>query len=137
MTIEYHINQPITIDEFILVLQNSGLAERRPVHDRECIAGMLEHANLLVTARIDGKLVGVARSLTDFHYACYLSDLAVDKAVQAQGIGIELQRLTQAQLGPRGKLILLAAPQAVGYYPKIGYASHPSCWIIGKDQKIG
>ena len=137
MNIEFHVNETVTTAEFISVLERSGLAERRPIHDRDCIAGMLANCNLLVTARVAGVLVGVARSLTDFHYACYLSDLAVDKSYQAKGIGIELQRKTQAQLGPQCKLILIAAPKANTYYPKIGYTNNPNCWLVGRDQKIG
>ena len=75
-------------------------------------------------------LVGVARSVTDFHYCCYLSDLAVDQAVQDKGIGRELIRHTREQLGPRCKLILLSAPAAVGYYPHIGFTQHNSAWIL-------
>jgi hypothetical protein len=137
MNIEYHVNEAVTVDEFIDVLNRSGLSERRPVQDRACMSGMLDNCNLMVTARTNGVLIGVARSVTDFHYACYLSDLAVDKSYQAIGIGIELQRLTQAQLGPHCRLILIAAPQAYAYYPKIGYANNPNCWVVTKDQKIG
>ena len=137
MNIDYHINEVVMVDEFIDVLHKSGLAERRPVHDRQCMSGMLDNCNLIVSARISGVLVGVARSVTDFHYACYLSDLAVDKSYQAIGIGIELQRLTQAQLGPHCRLIVIAAPKAHEYYPKIGYANNPNCWVVTKDQKIG
>ena len=74
-------------------------------------------------------LVGVARSVTDFAYCCYLSDLAVCADYQRQGIGLELQRRTLAMLGPRCKLILLAAPAAAGYYPHIGFERHESCWV--------
>ena len=137
MKIEYKINEVVSVDEFIDVLERSGLSERRPVHDRVCMAGMLENCDLLVTARVDGLLVGVSRSLTDFHYACYLSDLAVDKRFQGKGVGIELQRRTQNELGPHCKLILIAAPKANNYYPKIGYTNRPNCWVVSKDQKIG
>jgi predicted N-acetyltransferase YhbS len=137
MKIAYYINEPITSDEFIDVLEKSGLAERRPVSDMECIKGMIENSNLIISARFEGVLVGVARSVTDFHYACYLSDLAVDMRYQARGIGIELQRLTQSQLGPHCKLILLSAPKAAGYYPKIGYTNNPNCWVVTKNNKIG
>lgn len=137
MKIEYRVNEAVTVDEFIQVLNRSELGERRPVHDRECISGMLNNCNLIVTARSGGGLVGVARSVTDFHYACYLSDLAVDKEYQGLGIGIELQRLTQAKLGQHCKLILIAAPKANEYYPKIGYVNNKNCWLVGKNQKIG
>jgi GNAT superfamily N-acetyltransferase len=128
--IEYEVNRPVTVEEYIDVLNRSTLGRRRPVDDRACIAGMLRNANLLVTARLAGKLVGVARSVTDFTYCCYLSDLAVDEALQKQGIGRELIRRTRAELGPRCTLILLAAPAAVDYYPRLNFEHHPQAWVL-------
>ena len=104
-------------------------------------AGMAANGNLCVTCWDGETLVGVARSVTDFHYCCYLSDLAVDASCQRQGIGKELIRLTQERLGPRCKLILLSAPDASSYYPHLGFCRHeydqPSllpvrlfCWLI-------
>ena len=80
--------------------------------------------------------MGVARSVTDFAYCCYLSDLAVDEAYQHKGIGRELIRLTKSKLGPKANLILLSAPKAVTYYPKIGLEAHPSAWILKPDRNI-
>lgn len=97
---------------------------------------MLEHGNLLCTAWDGDRLVGVARSVTDFAYCCYLSDLAVDAAYQKQGIGRALMRLTQAQLGPSAKLILLAAPAAAAYYPRLGFQAHPSAWVLDADHPL-
>jgi len=134
--IEYAVNEKPSVDEFIDVLSASTLAERRPVEDRACIAGMLENANLMVAARCNNKLVGVARSVTDFHYCCYLSDLAVDLEYQHQGVGKALIRHTQEQLGKRCKLILLSAPSAADYYPKIGFSQHQSAWLLDEGQQI-
>lgn len=97
---------------------------------------MVEHASLMVTAWDGDTLVGVARSLTDFAYCCYLSDLAVDVGYQRQGIGRELLCLTRRQLAPACKLILLAAPAATGYYPKLGFEPHPSAWTIAADRDL-
>lgn len=112
------------------LLTASTLAERRPVDDKECMAGMLQHANLIITAWDGGELVGIARSVTDFHYACYLSDLAVHTSHQRTGIGKALQQLTQQQLGPKCKLILIAAPAAQSYYEHIGFTHNPRCYIL-------
>lgn len=112
------------------MLRRSTLAERRPIGDRTCIEDMLRHANLLCTAWDARTLVGVARSVTDFSYCCYLSDLAVDTAYQHRGLGKELIRLTQSKLGPRCKIVLLAAPKAETYYPKIGFTPHHSAWTL-------
>jgi len=115
MNIRYEHARPVTDAEFVDLLRRSTLAERRPVDDPGAIAAMLAHANLLCTAWDGAKLIGVARSLTDFEYCCYLSDLAVDKDYQKKGIGKELLRLTQSRLGKKAKIILLAAPKAADY----------------------
>lgn len=130
--ITYKVDKIISLEEFIDVLNRSTLGKRRPVDDIECMSSMLENANILITAWDDEKLVGIARSVTDFSYCCYLSDLAVDKEYQNQGIGKEMILQTQKLLGEKCKLILLSAPAAVNYYPKIGFEKHPECWVMDK-----
>ena len=127
--IRYAHDRVLTADEFIDVLRRSTLGARRPLDDRERMEAMLRHAGIVCTAWDGELLVGVARSVTDFSFCCYLSELAVDVAYQKQGIGAELIRATQARLHPLGKVILLAAPGAESYYPKIGMTPHPSAWI--------
>jgi ribosomal protein S18 acetylase RimI-like enzyme len=136
MKITYKINQAITANQFIELLHESTLSERRPVEDIACMKGMLKNANLLVTAWDGEKLVGVARSMTDFHYACYLSDLAVHKTYQRQGIGKQLQIITQSRLGDKCNLILLAAPDANTYYGHIGYENNQRCWVLEPGRNI-
>ena len=136
MEISYSIDASITREQFVALLNASGLGKRRPVDDEQCIEGMLKNSNLMVTAWHKEQLVGIARSVTDFHYACYLSDLAVHKNYQQLGLGKTLQNLTQKQLGPRCKLILLAAPDANSYYEKIGFTSNPRCWVLERDRRI-
>jgi GNAT superfamily N-acetyltransferase len=116
--------------EFIDVLVRSTLAERRPVNRPDVVRKMLEHADLIVTARADELLVGVSRAITDYSYCTYLSDLAVDEAYQGHGIGRELIRRTHEAAGLHTTLILLAAPKARTYYPHIGMEPHDSAWII-------
>ena len=132
--IQYQTSTSITTEQFIDVLRRSTLGERRPIDDYECMEGMVNNSNVLVTAWDGEKLVGVARSMTDFHYACYLSDLAVDRDYQRQGIGKQLQILTQQQLGKHCKLILIAAPAANGYYQQLGYTHMPRCWALSREQ---
>jgi predicted N-acetyltransferase YhbS len=136
MEIQYHSDRNITESEFVDLLRRSTLAERRPVDDAQCIQAMLRHADLLCTAWDGANLVGVARSVTDFEYCCYLSDLAVDQAYQKCGIGRKLVELTKAKLGPRASLILLAAPKAEQYYPRIGFHAHRSAWILPPGKSV-
>lgn len=127
---DLQIEPDLSPDEFIDVLQRSTLAERRPVADRPRIARMLQQADLIVTARAAGQLVGVCRALTDFAFCTYVSDLAVDTAFQRRGIGRQLLSRTHAEAGHCTRLILLAAPAAAAYYPHIGLTQHHSCWMI-------
>lgn len=136
MPIRYSSRQHISAFQFVDLLRRSTLAERRPVDDPACIDAMLKHGNLLCTAWDGELLVGAARSVTDFEYCCYLSDLAVDLSCQHRGIGRELIRLTQSALGPKAKVILLAAPRAEAYYPKLGFQPHRSAWIIPASQPL-
>jgi len=136
VNIEYKINTPVSTKKFIQLLTQSTLAERRPVNNYECIDGMINNSNLIISAWHNKKLVGIARSVTDFHYACYLSDLAVDQQYQRNGIGLKLQSITQKQLGSECKLILIAAPAANAYYKHIGFTQNERCWVLERNQKI-
>ena len=136
MSIVYKINEPISTDQFIALLKSSTLSERRPVDDRACMAGMISNSNLTVSAWDGENLVGISRCMTDFHYACYLSDLAVNETYQKSGIGKELQRLTQHQLGPKCKVILISAPAANSYYEHIGFTNNARCWVLERGSSI-
>lgn len=133
--IEYKIENDLSVDEFREVLINSTLGERRPINEPERLADMLKHGNLIITARNNGKLVGVSRSISDFAFCTYLSDLAVDTTYQHKGIGKELIRQTKLA-SPKAKLILLSAPAAINYYPKIGMAKHDYCFYIDDVNEI-
>ena len=140
--VTYQINSPITPFQFIEVLKKCSLGERRPIDSPFVMKGMLDNANLLVTAWVseaheeavndsesNKTLIGVARCVTDFSYCCYLSDIAVDEAYQNQGIGKSMIKKIEQQLPPSCKIILLSAPQASEYYPKIGFTKHESAWV--------
>jgi predicted N-acetyltransferase YhbS len=130
MMIRYALEPALAAAEFIDVLRRSTLAERRPVDDPAAIEGMLRNADVVVTARDgEGLLVGVSRAITDFSYCTYLSDLAVAGQFQRQGIGRELIRRTHEAAGLQTRLVLLAAPAAESYYPRVGMQPHLSCWI--------
>lgn len=136
MPITLRVGNDLDLDKVIELYRASTLGERRPVDDRSAMAAMLQHANLVVTAWDGDRLVGIARSLTDYAYVAYLADLAVRVENQRQGIGRILIAATRAQLGPRAKIVLLAAPKAVDYYPRIGFIQHPSAWILDAQSPL-
>ncbi len=116
--IEYSINKVLDPKRVIEVFKSSGI--HRPVHDLKRISKMFAEANLVISAWNNDELVGVSRSLTDYSYCCYLSDLAVKKEYHNSGIGRMLIQKTQDIIGDQATLLLLSAPDAMEYYPKIG-----------------
>lgn len=133
--IRYQVGGEIGLDDAIDLYRASTLGERRPIDDRERMGAMMKTANLTVTAWEGPLLVGISRALTDFVYCTYLSDLAVRLSHQRLGIGKELIRRTQAE-APQANLILLAAPNAVEYYPHIGFTRHDSCWMLRPGETV-
>lgn len=119
MTIEFKVNEPLRTEAIIAVFDSSGIV--RPTHEPERIRNMFDHANLVVSAWHEDQLVGIARTLTDFSYCAYLSDLAVRKEYQHQKIGSQLIEITRQEIGEQAMLLLLSAAPAMGYYPKIGF----------------
>jgi predicted N-acetyltransferase YhbS len=105
VAVVYQQEPDLTPEEFIDILMRSTLAQRRPVNEPDTIRAMIQHADLIITARSDGLLVGVSRAITDFAYCTYLSDLAVDEKYQRQGIGRELIRLTHGAAGLHSTLV--------------------------------
>jgi len=128
--ITYRVGNNIPVDVVKALYEATSLGPRRPIHDPGTLEAMIQNANLVVTAWDGDELVGISRTLTDFAYVGYLSDLAVHEQWQRQGIGIGLITNTRAAMGPKSKLILLAAPDAVDYYPRIGFTHHPQAWIL-------
>jgi predicted N-acetyltransferase YhbS len=134
MAIVYALEPDLSATAFRDVLVASTLGERRPVSDLARLERMLRQADIIVTARDDGRLVGVSRAISDFAYCCYLSDLAVDVAYQRQGIGKRLIDETRKAAGDGATVILVAAPAAETYYPKIGMTPIASGWMIPRTR---
>jgi GNAT superfamily N-acetyltransferase len=134
--IQYRVGNNLDLDQVIELYKASTLGARRPVDDRPRFAAMLKHANLVITAWDDDLLVGISRSITDFVYITYLSDLAVRVSHQKQGTGKELIRQTQLYSGPQTTILLLAAPAAEKYYPHIGFTHHPQAWLLKGDEEL-
>jgi len=134
--VTYRTGNNLDLNEMIALYEASTLGERRPIQDRARMQAMLQHANLVITAWADAQLVGISRALSDFAFVTYLSDLAVHRDFQKQGIGKELIRQTQLAGGPNAKIILLAAPAAEQYYPHIGFTHHPQAWMLSGNSEI-
>ncbi len=122
--------EDLDISQVREVYDSSGLGQRRPLAEHERFTAMVRNANLIMTCQVEGQLVGIARSISDFSYATYLSDIAVSGPYQRGGIGRALIEATR-QEAPQAKIILLSAPAATSYYPHIGFTRHESAWVLG------
>ncbi len=137
MTILYASEPDLDVDEFCRVLLDSGLGATRPTGDRARMQLMLSQADLIATARFDRPdqaLVGVARSITDFSWCCYLSELAVSPSAQGMGVGKGLIDETRRLLGPRVSLILASMPESVGFYERIGMPRQPDAFWFKRSE---
>ncbi|HEY2514453.1 MAG TPA: GNAT family N-acetyltransferase [Polyangiaceae bacterium] len=132
--ITYRVGNDLDLDAVIDVYRDSTLGERRPVDDREAMGRMLAGANLVVSAWDGERMIGVSRSLSDFTFCTYLSDLAVRLAYQRKGIGKELMRRTQKE-GKSATVFLFAAPAAEPYYPHVGF-TQGSGWMLTRMQRV-
>jgi GNAT superfamily N-acetyltransferase len=130
MSIDYRDDAAPGVEEAIDLYRRSTLGARRPVDRPDIFAGMLGNASLTLTAWDGARLVGIARTLTDFTYVAYLADLAVDVAYQKQGIGRRLVADTRQRLGPDCTIVLLAAPDANAYYARLGFEHNPRAWVL-------
>jgi ribosomal protein S18 acetylase RimI-like enzyme len=127
--IEYKVTPDLDVDVAHELYVASTLGERRPIDDRPRFEAMLRNANLTITAWDGELLVGISRSITDWVWFTYLSDLAVRESHQRQGIGVELMRRTQTA-APQAKLLLLAAPKAKDYYGHVGFTKLDNAWWL-------
>jgi predicted N-acetyltransferase YhbS len=134
--IEYRKGNDLSFPDVVELYRASTLGERRPIDDLAIVTDMIRHANLIVTAWDHTLLVGIARTLTDFSYVGYLADLAVRLSHQNRGIGTELIRRTRDAMGERSMLVLLSAPKATAYYPKLGFTKHDSAWVLRKKEPL-
>lgn len=132
MDIQYSFDKKPTADQIIELYNNSGLP--RPTHDKERIQKMFDNSNLIITAWDGDVLVGVSRSITDWVWACYLSDLAVRHDYKKEGIGRQLINLTREKVGDQSMVLLLSVPTAMDYYPKVGFVKQESSFIINRAE---
>lgn len=133
--ISFQVEKNPSLEEFIFILNDSGLGARRPMHDPDHLNRMIQGSNLLVTAREDGQLIGFLRGLSDFCYRCFIADLAVAKKYQGKGIGREILKFTRS-LAPEARLILFTAEDAEAFYQKLGFKLHEHCYQLKPEEPI-
>ena len=130
--LSYQVESGFDLEEMLALYKASGI--NRPIENKSRMATLLASANLLVTARQNGKLVGLARCMTDKAWVVYICDLLVDKHLQQQGIGKELLHQVQQVTGPEVQQLLHSAERAMGYYPKVGYQLCHNAFVLKRER---
>jgi GNAT superfamily N-acetyltransferase len=133
--ISYQIELSLELNEFQSILEDSGLSERRPMEDPQLLERMIKGANLLITARSEGQLVGFLRGLSDFCYRSFIADLAVAHSYQRKGIGRQLIQEARNQ-APDARLILFSAEDALPFYEKLGFHLHERCYQLKAGEEL-
>jgi len=67
----YKINSQISAEDVSKLFKVSGII--RPSDDLNRIQGMIDNADITITAWEQEKMIGIARAITDYSYCCYLS----------------------------------------------------------------
>ncbi|MFM7628086.1 MAG: GNAT family N-acetyltransferase [Algoriphagus sp.] len=127
--IKYQLEPRVSLEEFQEILLESGLSKRRPMDQPQVLEKMILGANLLLTAREEGKLVGLLRGLSDFSYRTFVADLAVARSHQRRGIGKQLLIVCR-QVAPEARILLMSAEDAIPFYQKIGFQLHERCYQL-------
>lgn len=131
----YQLEAEISVKEFRSILEDSGLSQRRPMDDLNLLKRMISGSNLLVTARAEGRLVGLLRGISDHCYRSFIADLAVAKSHQYQGIGRQLIKVAREQ-APEARLFLFSAEEALPFYEKLGFHLHERCYQLKVGEEL-
>ncbi len=133
--LDFQLEYGISLQEFQFILKDSGLSARRPMEDTLLLERMIKGANLLITARSEGRLVGLLRGLSDFCYRSFISDLAVSRSFQRMGIGRQLIQMARNQV-PEARLFLFSAEDASPFYEKLGFHLHERCYQLKAGEEL-
>jgi len=131
----FKVENGISLQEFQFILEDSGLSARRPMEDPLLLERMIKGANLLITARLEGQLVGILRGLSDFCYRSFIADLAVARSFQRKGIGRQLIQVARNQ-APEARLFLFSAEDAAPFYEKLGFHLHERCYQLKAGEEL-
>ena len=101
----------------------------RAVENSARVWQMFENSSLVLTALHEGRLVGIARVLTDGVLYSYLCDLAVEPDVQRLGVGKRL--ISEVLERCKGTdLMVRDSDISSTYYAHLGFKRVENAWIL-------
>ena len=112
---------------------SSGFLQYNPDFNWDEFPNLLKHSDIVVTARHDGRLIGMTRAVTDVSVYCGLIDIMVDNDYKQQGIGRELAWRTREAAGEKAWLVAMSNDAVAGFYKQSGFVRVDdgwSAWIL-------
>ena len=108
----------VCADELLGLFKHTDWTASRRESD---VAKMLANTSFCVTARIQSRLVGFARVLTDHTYRAFTEDVIVDKHFRGQHIGAALIEHMLMELTDVEEVVLGCSEHNVAFYQRFGF----------------
>jgi len=131
MQTEISLTDSISEDEVVEIYQrNEWSSAEKP----EQLMAALRNSHSLVTARQEGRLVGLGNALSDGHLVVYYPHMLVHPDYQGQGIGRLLMEAMMDRYSGLHQQMLTADGEAIEFYKKLGFeraGKTEPMWIYG------
>lgn len=87
----------------------------------DLLLNALTNSHSLVTARIEGELVGIANAISDGYLVVYYPHMLVHPAYQRQGIGRKMMQVMHERYSGFHQQMLTADSEACAFYASLGF----------------
>jgi len=119
MALSISLDDRIETDEVVALYRaNDWSSADKP----EQLLAALRNSHSLVTARVDGRLVGLGNAISDGHLVVYYPHLLVHPEFQGQGIGRQMMDALQQRYAGLHMQMLTADGRAISFYENLGFS---------------
>jgi len=128
------LNDTVNKDEVVTLYKENGWsAANKP----DALLNALRHSHSLVTARVSGKLIGIANAISDGYLVVYYPHILIHPKYQRQGIGKKIMKILNKKYKSFHQQMLTADKNSVQFYTTMGFVkagNTESMWIYeGND----